>query len=114
MPTRNDDHADHTRLTIEVRERAPDGTLPIELAGELDMDATFKLEPELERRLGEAGTQRVVLDLGGVEFMDSAGLGALLSTRERAEMLGIELSVANPSEAVQRVLEMTGASRLLD
>jgi len=110
---RADEPGDGSDLAVRVGSRAADGTLPIELEGDLDMDATFKLEPELERHLGEDGISRVVLDLAGVGFMDSAGLGALLSTRERAELLGVELRVANPSDVVLRVFEVTGTTRLL-
>ena len=73
------------------------------------MPATFRLEPELERLLGEGDVRRLVLDLADVSFIDSAGLGALLSIRQRAEGLGIEMRLARPSAAVQRILALTGA-----
>ena len=91
-----------------------DGRLPIALAGDLDMPATFKLEPELERHIGADDVTRVVLDCAGVQFMDSAGLGTLLATREHAQGLGVQLTVENPSPAMRRVLELTGTTQLLD
>jgi stage II sporulation protein AA (anti-sigma F factor antagonist) len=91
-----------------------DGRLPIALAGDLDMPATFRLEPELERHIGAEDVSSVVLDCSGVAFLDSAGLGTLLATRERAEDLGVRLTVANPSPVVRRVLELTGTTQLLD
>jgi anti-sigma B factor antagonist len=108
-----DEPGDASNLAMRVGRRTADGTVPIELEGDLDMDATFTFEPALERHIAEDGTERIVLDLTGVDFMDSAGLGALLSTRERAELLGVELRVAGASDTVMRVLEITGTTRLL-
>lgn len=111
--TRADDPGDPSNLAMRVGPRTADGTVPIALEGDLDMDATFTLEPALERQIGEDGTARIALDLTGVEFMDSSGLGVLLSTRERAEQLGVDLRVASASDTVMRVLEITGTTRLL-
>ena len=77
-------------------------------AGDLDMAATFKLEPEVERLLGQDGVRRLVLDLANVRFIDSAGVGALLSIRERAKGLGVEMALTNVPIHVQHVLELTG------
>jgi anti-sigma B factor antagonist len=88
-------------------------TVNVVLAGELDMGATFRLEPELDRLLDEGDVRRLVLDVGGVEFMDSAGLSVLISANQRARDLGIDMSLANPSDAVRRVLDASGTDDLL-
>jgi anti-anti-sigma factor len=63
--------------------------------------------------LAEGDVCVLVLDLADVGFVDSAGLGALLSIRERAHQLGIGLTVSRASDPVQRVLDLTGSSELL-
>ncbi len=78
------------------------------LSGDLDMAAAFKLEPAIDDVVSENTLDEVVLDLAGVSFMDSAGLGSLLSTQERLNDLGINLELRRPSEATQRVLEANG------
>lgn len=50
--------------------------------------------------------------LSGVSFMDSAGLGSLLSTHERLEDLGINAKVRRPSREVERVLDASGTRTL--
>jgi anti-sigma B factor antagonist len=83
-------------------------------AADLDMAATFKLEPEVERLLSRDGVRRLVLDLADVRFIDSAGVGALLSIRERAERQSVELELTNVPRHVERVLDLTGTTgRLL-
>jgi anti-anti-sigma factor len=73
------------------------------------MAAAFRLEPELERLLAARDVRALVLDLADVGFVDSAGLGALLSIRERTTQLGIEMAIARPSDAVRRLLELAGS-----
>ena len=90
-------------------------TAEVAVDGELDMAGAFKLEPAIEKVVAEDPVDELVIDLAGVSFMDSAGLGSLLSAHERLKDLGISARVARPSPAVERVLEATGArSALLD
>jgi anti-anti-sigma factor len=109
----------------EHRHRIPHGftvvarhdgdALEVALAGELDMAAAFKLESELDRLLARRAARRLVLDLAELTFIDSAGLGALLAIHDRAQDLGIEFVLSNPSDPVRRILDLSGtASVLLD
>jgi anti-anti-sigma factor len=54
-----------------------------------------------------------VLDLAGVEFIDSTGLGSLLATHDRLNGLGIEAKITRPSDAVERILDATGTRSVL-
>ena len=83
-------------------------SLEVALVGELDMAATFKLESDLERLLAAGDVRRLVLDLEGLTFIDSPGLGALLAIRERTQDLGIEMALANISAPVGRILDLSG------
>lgn len=84
-------------------------TVVVRLAGDFAMASTFRLEPELERLTREAGAEELVMDMEGVEFMDSSALGPLLATQQRLSAEGVRFRVANPSAAVRRLLELTGA-----
>jgi anti-sigma B factor antagonist len=95
-----------------LRPEVRDTSLDIALAGELDMNAAFRLEPQLEELLETPGIRTVALDLADVDFVDSAGLGALLSLREQAKRLGIELTVVRMSPPVQSLLDTTATRSL--
>jgi anti-anti-sigma factor len=90
-----------------------DDVVVVTLSGDLDMSATFWLEPELERLTEGDDVRSLVLDLEDVHFMDSAALGLLLATHERLGGSGIRLVVANPSRGVRRILEVTGTAGVL-
>ncbi len=75
-------------------------------AGEIDLASAPRLESSIEQFAG----QEVVLDLRGVEFMDSAGLKVLLNQRSRLEDSGGALRLVVGQGAVIRLLELTNVS----
>ena len=88
-------------------ESAPRGdTIVVSLRGELDLTSAPVFEREL-RAVEETSPPRVVIDLSGLEFMDSTGLRALLLARDRAQSDGHELALRRGPRQVQRVLELT-------
>lgn len=93
------------RLTIAV-EGDPQG-VRVRLTGELDL-ATV---PELGRALDEIasnGQSRLLIDLDGVEFMDSTGLSAILRAVRDAAAHGYRVTVRRGSPQVQRLFALTG------
>jgi anti-anti-sigma factor len=88
-------------------------TVVVKLVGQFEMAATFTLEPELERLTRETAARALVVDMAGVEFMDSSALGLLLATRQRLQTEDVRFEVANPSTPVRRLLELTGAGDTL-
>ena len=77
------------------------------VSGELDPHTA----PVLAGHLGEAGKQgsgRVILDLSGVSFVDSSGLRVLIEAQQNLGEADREFAVRNPSEAVTRLLKITG------
>lgn len=85
-------------------------TVVVTLDGEFDMATTFRLEPELERLSRDGDVSALVIDMQGVEFMDSSALGLLLVTQQRLRAEGIRFLLANPSGSVRRMLELTGVT----
>lgn len=76
------------------------------IEGRLDMQQA----PGLRQSLGEArdrGARDLRLSMSAVEFMDSAGLAALVSGLKQAKNNGGSLIIENPSPAVRKVLELT-------
>ena len=55
----------------------------------------------------------LTVDLGGVSFVDSTGIRALIHGHAAASDLGVPLRVANLRHPVTRVLEITGVLEAL-
>ena len=83
------------------------------LEGELDLASIDRLDREV-RELRGVGFGEIVVDLRGVEFLDSAGLRLLLSLRNDAKRGGYGLELVRGPACVQRVFELTATSGLFD
>jgi anti-anti-sigma factor len=94
-------------------ETESDGIARLALSGDLDMSATFRLEPALDRLLSSGRVGQVVLDLGGVDFVDSSGLGLLLTAYERSREAGTAMAIVGPSPEVERVFRLAGVDGVL-
>jgi anti-sigma B factor antagonist len=81
-------------------------------SGEIDISTAPVLREHLDAVTSE--TPRVIVDLGGVTFLDSTGLGVLIATRKRREAElgdgGVDLVVNAPQ--ILKVLEVTGLMTL--
>jgi anti-sigma B factor antagonist len=92
----------------------PPKTLTVRVSGELDLAARPIVTEQVTAAVAEeADIERVVIDLGGVKFCDSSGLGALLDIRRVAEGLGAAIVLRSPSAGVARVLDIAGIDELL-
>jgi anti-anti-sigma factor len=88
------------------------GALVIYVRGELDMATCERLRDAIEPNLGPR--QTIILDLSGVEFMDSASVHVLVQARGSLTADGGSLKLRNPSVAARRLLSLAGAELLLD
>jgi anti-anti-sigma factor len=97
-------------LTVRV---VQDGdALVISAYGELDLSNAKTLEQELRRAIaGDA--PELILDLGGVSFIDSTGLRVLLLAAKQSLRNGGRLRVLRGSAPLERALEGTGVGHLL-
>ncbi len=75
--------------------------------GEIDLETTPAFDAEILRII-EAQPERVLIDLSGVEFIDSTGLSALIRADQGAAANGQQLSLRGGSSQVRRLFELTG------
>lgn len=86
----------------------------LEVAGELDPHTAAELSTALDPLIERDDLLRVVLDLGGVGFIDSSGLRVILSVDEALRSRGAQLTLRSPSDAVRRLFEITDLMNHLD
>ena len=79
----------------------------IRVTGELDLRGSSILDPELERVAAETEAPVVVLDLRGLDFLDSSGLRSVLVADARLRRDGRRIVLIRGSQAVQRVFAVT-------
>jgi anti-sigma B factor antagonist len=93
-------------------EPAGEDTTVIRPHGRLNMVTAPSLK-EIVTTAIETGTPRIIIDLADVDFMDSSGLGALVSVLKSARQAGGDLRISSPSDQVRMVLTLTNLDRVL-
>jgi anti-sigma B factor antagonist len=91
---------------VSVVGRSDDAVVVV-VRGNLDVDSATVLTTALEQVL-DVPLPRVVIDLSGIEFCDSTGLGALVVGHNRAVALGGWVRLAGPNDFLGRLLDTVG------
>ena len=90
-----------------------EGRIVVAVHGAVDLFAA----PELKRRLIDVvnrGAREIILDLSATDFLDSTGLGALLTAYKRLSGRGGRLVVVPGSTSISRVFEITGLDSIFE
>ena len=85
----------------------------IALEGEVDHHQARRLMEQTDREIDRRLPKRVVLDLGGVTFMDRSGNAVLLRAYKRTVEVGGALTVRNVPEQADKVLRAAGLERII-
>jgi anti-sigma B factor antagonist len=98
--------SDHHGPQFEISVERAGSTAIVRLAGELDLATA----PELSEVLHglEPGCRRIILDVTGLEFIDSTGLRLAVTEHDRASMDGFEFVITGAAGPVLKVLRLTG------
>lgn len=97
----------HERVINPVRAIEQRGrTLVVSVAGDVDVHRSSAFQRSLMDLL-DREPRRIVLDLGEVPYMDSAGLAGLIKLLGHVRRLEIDLWLCRPSDAVRSLLEIT-------
>ena len=99
-----------TELTFTHDEVA--GRTVLAVAGEIDTQTSDELRAAVDEL--DVSHRTLVLDLHGVEFVDSSGLGALLGIKKQQERAGGRLLLARLSAPVARIIEITRMDRVFE
>jgi anti-sigma B factor antagonist len=95
-------------LRTEVSEIG--GWTIVSIFGELDVATSPALRERLIDLVGDGSTQ-LVLDLEGVDFLDSTGLGTIISALKRVRTHGGDMRLVCTQGRIQRLFEITGLDK---
>lgn len=98
---------------VKVTQVAEGNVLSVRIEGEVDHHSAVSLREEVDREILEARPRRLELDLSGVSFMDSSGIGLIMGRYNLMKELQGELIVAKTGPATERILRLTGLDRMV-
>ena len=94
-------------LEVATRRDAPGGPV-IEVSGDLDISSVERLRSAVADAAA-AHPEEITFEMGGLRFMDSAGIAVLLGAAGKVPSVRLR----NPTTAVRRVIELTGLTGVL-
>jgi anti-sigma B factor antagonist len=104
-------------MMLELDWARRDDVVVLSASGDVDLHTAGQLRDAVVNAVGGEGgdaPRQVDVDLSGVPFLNSSGLGALLAGVKEANRLGIVFRVLNLQPPVRRVVEMMGLTEVLD
>jgi anti-sigma B factor antagonist len=94
-------------ITVEQRGKA----LIYKLGGSLDLATSQSVRAALTGAV-EAGMHMLIVDLSGLDFLDSTGLGVLIGAQRRAAERNVQLRFVVVQGPIERLLQITGLARV--
>ena len=96
------------QIEFAVRADQRPDHLRVLVSGELDLYREAELRSCVDALLTDRTPERLVLDVCGLQFLDSTGLRALLACRDRARSADVPLTLAVTPGPVTRLLDVAG------
>ena len=97
-------------LRVETQ-RPRDGVAVISLGGEVDVYTSPRVKQEVVDLLNN-GTHKLVVDLSGVEYLDSTGLGVLVGGLKRVRAHEGSLRLVCNQERILKIFRITGLTKV--
>jgi len=97
---------------MEITAKEENGIVSIHIKGRLDADSSSEAEKVVKEAL-EGQTNRVLFDLGALEYLSSAGLRVLLSAAKEMRRREGKIVLCSLNEFVKEIFEVSGFQSLI-
>ncbi len=97
---------------MEVKTTSDNAVTTVFLAGELDHHNAAPLREQVDALITKRRPEKLVLDFGGISFMDSSGIGFVMGRYKLMQSLGGRLQVRGATARMEKVMRLAGLERL--
>ena len=98
---------------MEIIYEMGDDILIAELYGEMDHHSSEKIRHDIDEMLDLYGMHHLIMDFSRVGFMDSAGIGVVLSKYRRIKAFGGHVSICGANDRILRIMRMSGIGQIV-
>jgi anti-sigma B factor antagonist len=99
-------------MLLRVDSTTDEDTALVTAHGEIDLSSVNLLREAVIKAI-QAGVRKLTIDLAGVTYIDSSGLGMLVGAHKRMSSAGGTLTVHCSGQRIPRLLGLTGLDRVL-
>ena len=100
---------DILNLTVENHKN----NLIVQLKGELDHHTTESSRQKIDQKYTDHGIKNMVLDLRGLTFMDSSGIGLIMGRYKKCIEKGGKIAIVSGNKNVDKILKMSGLLKII-
>jgi anti-sigma B factor antagonist len=98
-------------MELEITTERADGVCMMSLSGEVDVYTAPRLKQSLVEQI-ESGCARIIVDLEGVGFIDSSGLGVLVGGLRRAKERDGTIRLVCTRDNILKIFRITGLDKV--
>jgi anti-sigma B factor antagonist len=99
-------------LSINANNNEANGAWDFKLVGEIDLSNAHYFKQQLEAALAEK-RQNISLDLANLNYIDSTGLGVIISVYGAIKKDSLSVCLLNPKDNVKKLLSISGLDKIL-
>ncbi|MCQ2603140.1 MAG: STAS domain-containing protein [Clostridia bacterium] len=93
---------------MELKTTISNNILTIEFFGDIDEHSAKALKIAVDKIIDNSKQRNILFDFKGVNFIDSTGLGFVLTRYKHAREKGISIAISNTSKQVDKVFSASG------
>lgn len=98
---------------MQMKAYSAQDKLIVSLDGEIDHHSAAEIREGLDKMIAVNRPKIMVLELSGIDFMDSSGLGLVLGRYRRLNEMGSQMVIKNPGARTEKILAMAGVDKLI-
>lgn len=98
---------------MKIDIRSENGTAVAVMQGEIDHHSAKSAREELDRFIITMQPDVLAVDMSGITFMDSSGIGLIIGRQKLMKECGGKLEVRSPQPYIRRVLRLSGIERIV-
>lgn len=92
---------------MDIAVRKQDEVTIVDFTGRLAVGVSDTLLPRIIREILEEGSKKILLNLSGMDYIDSNGLGELVQSYRESQRAGASLRLLSPQDRVTKTLRLT-------
>lgn len=99
---------------MDVKFSREGNCLVVMIDGEIDHHTASRIRDRIDNKFLMEPVKNMILDLSGVTFMDSAGIGLILGRKNKVALIGGKLVIRNPRPEIRRLLSVSRIDELIE
>lgn len=98
---------------MEIKTRVVDSVVILDIDGEIDLYNAPEIKDTIKQQM-DGGHKKIIINLENVSYIDSSGIGALISSLSNLKKIGGGLKIIHVYDSVRKVFELTKLTSFFD